>query len=68
MILFTLENYINADIIIKNETRKVGKSRTFKANMKNPIVKGLSAMQLKTADYFITKELKDEKVDIAAWL
>jgi len=35
------------------ETRKVGKSRMFKANMEHPLVKGLSKLQLQIADYVI---------------
>ena len=50
-----------ANLVI--ETRKVGKSRMFKINMQNPVVKGLSAMQLKLADYFIEKELEAKKIN-----
>lgn len=38
------------------ETRKVGKSRMFKANMEHPIIKGLSKLQLQIADYLISNE------------
>jgi len=47
------------------ETRKVGKSRMFRANMENPIVLGLSRLQLRIADYFISKEfLMKKKVEV----
>lgn len=46
------------------ETRKVGKSRMFKINMDNPIVKGLSKLQLKIADYIISKEFPKQKIKV----
>ena len=46
------------------ETRKVGKSRMFKANMNNPVMHGMSKLQLQLADYFITKELLGNKKNI----
>ena len=49
------------------ETRKVGKSRMFKANIENPIIAGLSRLQLLVADYMINKELsKKSVVEISA--
>jgi len=44
------------------ETRKVGKSRMFKANMENPIMKGLSRLQLRIEEYFIRKEFPEKVV------
>jgi len=42
------------------EIRKVGKSRMFKANLNNPVIKGLSKLQLQIANYFISKEFPDK--------
>ena len=50
---------VKAQLVV--ETRKVGKSRMFRANMENPIVLGLSRLQLRIADYFISKEFLIKK-------
>lgn len=50
-----LPNLLKQKIVI--ETRKIGKSKLFKLNLDNPIVKALFAIDLKLSEVAIKKEV-----------
>lgn len=50
-----LPNLLKQKIII--ETRKIGKSKLFKLNLDNPIVKALFAIDIKLSEVAIQKEI-----------
>ena len=50
-----LPNLLNQKMLI--ETRKIGKSKLFKLNLDNPIVKALFAIDLKLSEASIKKEI-----------